>query len=123
MSKRFYLITNATNIPATFTNTANIQDTVPLLAKSMTHTGGKDGDYCLIPTCTSEANFTSNHMQVLAPELNIAFWIDDDRNPTIYYSLDGKFSSGVAVPASQLWDGASLLIDLNSLPPVKFFQF
>jgi hypothetical protein len=121
--KKFYLVTNGTGVPATFKNTANVDDTVPTPANSMTHTGGKDGDYCIIPTCTSESNFTSNHMEVVGSGLNIVFWVNDDKDAMLYYSLDGKHSDEHSVPESKEWMDVSLLIDSKSSPIVKFFKF
>lgn len=121
--KKFYLVTNGTSIPTQFSNTANSNDNVPIKALSMCHTGGKDGDYCRIPTCTGESDFANNHISIVGPGINIAFWVNDSKDPLIYYSTDGQHSDDHSIPDSVEWLGASLLIDASSTPIVKFFKF
>lgn len=124
-TKRLFLMTNDTNETAILTNLKHKSDTTEVPLITMMHTGGADGDYCVIPNCSNASDFSSDHMVVEGKGFKIAFWCDE-KTHELYYSLDATYDGKKPVRDSKQWDEVSLLL-MNSAHgssvEVKFFPF
>lgn len=123
MARRLYAIANLTKQYVTLTSTETDNDTVTLNPITVTHTGGKDGDYCHIPKCSSKEYFEKHHLSITGGPLNLAVWTNDERDYMLYYSPKGTYDDGIAVADSRSWNGLTLMIDARSADPAIISVF
>jgi hypothetical protein len=122
-TKRLFLMTNDTDKTAILTNLKHESDTTKVPRITMTHTGGADGDYCVIPNCANASDFSSDHMVVEGEGFKIAFWCDE-KTHELCYSLDATYDGKKLVRDSKQWDEVSLLLMKPARDvEVTFFPF
>jgi hypothetical protein len=113
MPGKLYIIANATDFDLDFANTESPFDALTVDDHTIAYTGGKDGDFCNIPTCESAEDFDDHHMSVTltgGSSLNICFWKNNSQGNIVYYSTDGKFSYTQMPGGNTDYDQAALLV-------------
>jgi len=64
MARELYAIANFLEAQVTLTNVESDHDLSKVDPNAVVHTGGKDGNYCLIPQCSGPEYFQDHHMLV-----------------------------------------------------------
>lgn len=125
MATQLYILANNSSQDIVLTSTETADDTSPVDAVTVGHTGGKDGNYCNIPDCSASQYFDGHHMLIAPaganPSWQIALWNNDAQNHLLYYSLDGTFASGQAVQGSSQLKGISILLLASN--DIQFFAY
>ncbi|HKB64391.1 MAG TPA: hypothetical protein VKC61_00955 [Pyrinomonadaceae bacterium] len=117
MPGKLYIIANATGVGLNFANTESPGDDLTVDKLTIAYSGGKDGDYCLIPTCESPGDFDAHHMSVagIDSSFNICFWKNNSQGNIVYYSTNGQFTPSNSMPGADTdtYDQAALLVYPN----------
>src|SRR5438067_4399016 len=126
MPGKLYIIANATGGTVNFANTESPGlspegDGLAIGANTVVYSGGKDGDYCLIPTCEDSGDFDAHHMSLVSADgsgaVNICFWKDNSQGNVVYYSTPSNgnppaFTPNQTMPGGGVttYDQAAILI-------------
>lgn len=114
MPGKLYIIANATNGVVNFANTESVPDALKLTANAIMYSGGKDGNFCDIPTCESPGDFAKHHMSLLSADnsFQFYFWKNNSQGNIVYYSTQPAFTPSSTMPGGGVntFDAAALLI-------------
>lgn len=117
MPGKLYIIANAAAVGLNFANTESPPDDLTVDLNTIVYTGGKDGDYCLIPTCESAEDFDAHHMSVAGTDgsFTICFWKNNSQGNIVYYSTTANFNQSATMPGGNVttYDQAALLVYQN----------
>jgi hypothetical protein len=126
-TRKLYAIANFLGAQVTLSNVEEPGDLAKIDPNAVTRTGGKDGDYCLIPQCSGSEYFAEHHMSVEADtekgQFNMALWFNDaEEDQRLYYSLNGQYSGRVPVEGSNTWEGGATFL-IQGQKDVRFFPY
>lgn len=114
MPGKLYIIGNATGVGVNFANTESQPDDFTIDPNTIAYSGGKDGDYCNIPTCESSGDFPAHHMSLVSTNgsFGICFWKNNSQGNIVYYSTNGEFTPNSTMPGGSVttYDQAAVLI-------------
>src|SRR2546423_14794955 len=124
MPGKLYIIANATGGTVNFANPespglSTKGDGLVIPANTVMYSGGKGGDYCLIPTCEDSGDFAAHHMSLVSADgtVNICFWKDNSQDNVVYYSTPSNGNAPAFTPNQTMpggnaaYDQAAILIN------------
>ncbi len=115
-NKTLYAVGNATGIDASLTSTNGPEDSVTVSRDVITHTGGLDGDFIVIPKCSESKYYADHHILVVAKDNSwtVSLWSNDAKDGLLYWNLANAYSTSNILTGSNTSEKGTILIQTRN---------